>query len=156
MKYTQTFESFIGKLVKQSQSHSVYQDPKHQDRLIKTGKDVLEHANVFKQNSEYCPIVYEVYEGDEPYIVIEKLETDKAIIDYERLINKDRGYVHNWGYNTFKNNKSFQTVKDTLTTEEGKQMFDRIREIVLAIGMKDIHARNFGYDKKGKLKAHDL
>ena len=39
-----------------------------------------------------------------------------------------------------------------MAAEEGRQMFDRIREIVLATGMKDIH----GYDKKGKLKALDL
>jgi len=156
MKHIKTYESFTGELLVKSQSHSIYKDPKHQDRVIKIGNEAVNHGEIFKKHPEYCPVVYEIHAGDNPYIVIEKLETDKATRDFDELINKDRGYVHNWGYNTFKNTKNFQEVKDRLTTEEGKRMFNRIREIVLAIGMKDIHARNFGYDKKGNLKALDL
>ena len=165
MKHVKLYEEFqlaessdlFRHLINKSQSHSIYQDPAHRDRVIKTGKNVLEHAKAFKENPELCPTVYEVHEeADPPYIVIEKLETEKAASDFDRLINRDRGYVHNWGHSTFKNSKSFQAVRDSLTTEEGRSMLDRVREIVLATGMKDIHSRNFGYDKKGRLKALDL
>jgi len=154
-----TYESFQSELIVKGQFNNIYQDPKHHDRVIKTGVDAIEHGKIFKKYPEYCPIVYEIHEDSDPaenYIVIEKLETGKATADFDNLINKDRGYVHNWGFNTFKNEKQYQEVKSRLTTEEGRAMFDRIRKIVLTIGMKDIHARNFGYDKKRNLKALDI
>jgi hypothetical protein len=135
-----------------NQIYPVITDP---NKVIKTGTQAIEHGKVFKSNPEYCPIVYKIVEKPNPYIVIEKLETEKAIKDYERLIDKDRGYIHNWGLNTFKKEKNYQSLRDLLTGE-GKIFLDKVREIVLAIDMKDIHSRNFGYDKSGKLKALDI
>ena len=159
MAKVKIYESFHGELITKSQYHSVYQDSKNRDRVIKTGDAAIEHGKLFQKFPKYCPIVYEIHEDAIPtenYIVIEKLETEKAARDFEKLINQDRGYIHNWGYNTFKNNKSYEEVKDRLTTDKGRKMLDRVRDIVLAIGMKDIHARNFGYDKRGNLKALDI
>lgn len=164
MKWVKTFESFLnetnfGTLIKKSQFHSIYQDPKNRDRVIKVGQEAVLHGKIFKENPEYCPIVYEIHEDENPlesYIIIEKLNTEKAIADYDNLINAEIGYVHNWGYKTFKNTKSFNDVRSRITTKEGQDMFDRVRDIVLAIEMKDIHARNFGYDKNMKLKALDI
>lgn len=135
-----------------NQIYPVITDP---NKVIKIGPQAIEHGKIFKSNPEYCPIVYKIVESPNPYIVIEKLETKKAIKDYEILIDKDRGYIHNWGLNTFKKEKSYQSLRDLLS-EEGKIFLDRVRSIVLAIDMKDIHSRNFGYDKTGKLKALDI
>ena len=135
-----------------NQIYPLVTDP---NKVIKIGTQAIEHGKIFKANPEYCPIVYKIVENPNPYIVIEKLETENARKDYERLIDKDRGYIHNWGLNTFKREKDYQSLREMLS-DEGKKFLDRVREIVLAIQMKDIHSRNFGYDKSKKLKALDL
>lgn len=127
------------------------------DLILKTGPGTIEEAKIFKKNPEYSPKVFEINEDSDPkYAVFEKLDVESARKDFEEFINRDRGYVHNWGVNIFKNNKKYKEVYDKLTTKKGRDMFERVRDIVIALDMKDIHSRNFGYDKDGNLKAIDI
>lgn len=162
MKNIPTFEDFVNEMnitqkdmLANGSYNQIYPVIKDPNKVIKIGIQAIEHGKIFKSNPDYCPIVYKMVEKPNPYIVIEKLETKSAIQDYERLIDKDRGYIHNWGLKTFKKEKDYQSLREMLT-EEGKKFLDRVREIVLAINMKDIHSRNFGYDKSKKLKALDV
>ena len=162
MKNILKFEDFVNEMniikkdmLAKGSYNQIYPVITDHNKVIKTGIQAIEHGKVFKSNPEYCPIVYKMVEKPNPYIVIERLETENARQDYERLIDKDRGYIHNWGLNTFKREKDYQSLREMLT-EEGKEFLDRVREIVLAINMKDVHSRNFGYDKSKKLKALDI
>lgn len=125
------------------------------DKLIKCGKGVIEEGELFLKFPDFSPKVYHIdYENE--YIVVEKLDVNKSIVNFDRLINKDRGYIHDWGYITFKNDKKFDYLLSKITTDEGRSMLYRIRDIVLNLKMTDIHSRNFGYDKNDILKAIDI
>jgi len=131
----------------------VYDLKNYKNRIVKTGNGAVTEARIFKKNPEYSPKVYEI---NEDYVVLEKLDVDKATQDFEKLINKDRGYIHNWGLKTFSNPKEYKNLLDKITTDAGRDMLDRVKNIVLTLNMKDIHSRNFGYDKIGNLKAIDI
>ena len=49
MKYVKTYESFHGELITKSQYHSVYQDSKNRDRVIKAGDAAIEHGKLFQK-----------------------------------------------------------------------------------------------------------
>ena len=133
----------------------VYNVKNNPDKVIKYGKGVIEEGELFLKYPKFSPKVYHIdYENE--FIVVEKLNANKAIIDFEILINKDRGYIHDWGYIIFKDDKKFDILLNKITTDEGKIMLYRVRDIVLNLKMADIHSRNFGYDKNGVLKAIDI
>jgi len=125
------------------------------NQIIKIGKDVIKQALLFKEHPDCCPFVYEINE-EESFVVLERLNDETSQKDFDEYINKERGYIHNWGYNTFKNDKSYLDLKSKLTTKKGLEMLERVRYIILTIHMEDIHSRNFGYDKNGILKALDI
>lgn len=126
------------------------------DTVTKKGVDAIAEAKIFNKNPDYSARIIKINNDiHSPYAIMEKLNTVNAQHDFQEFIDKDRGYIHNWGFNTFSNDKSYNKLKDLLTTEKGKNLLDRVREIVLALKMNDIHSRNFGYDKNGNLKAID-
>ncbi len=129
------------------------------NKIIKIGKDAIEHGILFQKFPDFFPIVYKISPPSgkkNGYIILEKLDDKKAKNDFNEFINKDRGYIHNWGINTFINDNEYNELKERITTNFGKNMLNRIREIVIHINMKDIHSGNFGYDKNGILKALDI
>jgi hypothetical protein len=133
----------------------VFSVKNHPDKLIKKGKGVIEEAKLFKKYPNVSPKIYKIdYENN--LVVVEKLDTISAQKDFDELINKDRGYIHNWGYIIFKDEKEYNSLRNKLTSIKGKVLLDRVREIVLTLNMKDIHSRNFGYDNNGLLKAIDI
>jgi hypothetical protein len=154
MKYIKTFESFQADLIARGEYNKVYQDAKNSDKVIKQGPDVIKHATMFNKFPEYFPIVYEVHKDKNPlnsYITIEKLDTASAQRDIYSIMNK----AANWNYQLWINDNMYNELSNLLDKNE-KAVFVRMREIIRATKMKDVHAGNFGYDKKGKLKALDL
>ena len=140
-------------IYKKGSYNTVYPFLLDDDKVIKIGKDAVEHAKIFLEFPQYCPKVFKLSDN---YVILEKLNTEKATYDIEEFIDKDRGYIHNWGLNIFVNDIKFNNLLNLITTEYGKKLLLRIREIVININMTDIHSRNFGYDKYNILKALDI
>jgi hypothetical protein len=141
-------------LIASGEYNKVYQDAKSSDKIIKQGPDAIKHAMIFNKFPEYFPIVYRVNRDKNPlnsYIIIEKLDTVSAQRDIYNIMNK----AINWNYHLWTNDNAFNELSNLLDTNE-KAVFARMREIIKATKMKDIHAGNFGYDKKGILKALDI
>lgn len=149
----------VGNKISSGSSSVVYSVVGDADKVFKVGGDVSDQVDVFSKNPSYCPKVYVSgvhHEFNKPYAVLEKLDVESAQKDFDSMINKDRGYVPDWGRKVFVSDKRFHDVRSLLTSDAGRDMLDRVRLIVLATGMKDIHSRNFGYDKNRNLKAIDL
>lgn len=147
----------LGAFVGKGSFKKVYADKTHKDRVIKTGVGIIDEAKKFQQHQKVSPKVYDfgVEDGVE-YSIVEKLDAEKAKTDFENFIDKDRGYVHNWGYKVFSSTKLYNQVRESLTTEKGKNMLDKARDIVLETKSDDVSAGNFAYDKQGNLKIIDL
>ena len=158
MKWVKTFEDFqhSGELIGKGEQHEVFLDVMSKDRVVKMGPSVIEHAKVFKKFPKYCPVVYETHVNKknplENYIVIEKLDTDKAKKDIYSVYNQ----LSNFSDELWHNKDIFNKELSSLKSQKDRDTFARMAEIILAIDMQDIHAENFGYDKNGKLKALDL
>lgn len=147
------FINSLGNPISSGSSNTVFENPSCTDTVIKMGIDILLHAKVFKDNEEFCPVVYKVVNCgnvNENYIIIEKLDYEKAKNDFINLFKNANATPCN-----FNDMKSYP-VANNFIDERHLPMFERIKDISLSIKMSDISSSNFGYDKNGKLKALDL
>jgi hypothetical protein len=156
MNTVKDFINSLGDHISHGRSHKIFENPSCEDTVIKMGDEVLKHARVFKNNEDFCPIVYKIVDCgnvNENHIIIEKLYCDKSKEDLNNVF-KVVSY-HEMIWDDFFVLQRYTVLKERIN-KNYLLLFERMREIVLAIEMKDIHARNFGYDKNGKLKALDL
>jgi len=160
MKWVKTsvkdFLASLGNPISYGGSHKIFENPSCKDTVIKIGKEVLKHASVFKNNEDFCPILYKIVDCgnvNENYIIIEKLYCDKAKKDVKNLFKDVKWRNYSW-FDYF-DLQRYTDLKEHIN-KKYLPLFERIREIVLAIKMSDISPDNFGYDINGKLKALDL
>jgi|688.fasta_scaffold1061057_1 hypothetical protein len=159
------FLDSLGEPIGKGIHHKVYNNPNNNFSVIKTGTRVLEHGEIFKKFPEYCPKVYDIVNCgsvNENYIVIEKLDINsfmlqiidvyigiKVILEKESINNV---YIRNF-INQYKYSDKYVYVRPVI---KRISTLNRIHEIVINTGMRDVQSRNFGYTKEGKLKALDI
>jgi hypothetical protein len=161
--------------------HQLYTSPNKPDVLFKVGNkdNVLKWSNVFKSNPKLFPRVYKVgqLKDGKCYVEIEKLNTDKAVIDWNTMeqaleqigavdtdvfedtidqlfINLVLGYVDfNNIYKRLGFNKHVQDLFGKWVTFL-KKTYQYIKKFSYK-GL-DIHRYNFAYDSAGNMKAIDI
>ena len=150
MKYLKLFEEHINeRLMGQGTQHVVYDLGK--DRVKKVGPDTQEQAKYFKKFPNEFPRVYN-FSKEDMSLEIEKLDVEKFKADFHKHV---RSYDL-FAYRPFgaEHTEIFQKLTKDLSPK-GKQMANRIKEIVNRINMQDIHINQFGYTKRGEIKAFD-
>lgn len=161
--------------------HVLYTSPNNPNVLYKVGdKDnVLKWSNVFKSNPKLFPKVYKVGEMKDGkcYVQIEKLNTDKAVIDWNNMemALEEIGAVDTdvfdstidqlfinlvLGYEDFEKiykrlgaNKAIQSMFGKWVIFL-KKTYQYIKKF--AYNGLDIHRYNFAYDSAGNIKAIDI
>ena len=150
MKHLKLFEEHINeRLMGQGTQHMVYDLGK--DRVKKVGPDTQEQAKYFKKFPNEFPRVYN-FSKEDMSLEIEKLDVEKFKADFHKHV---RSYDL-FAYRPFgaEHIEIFQKLTKDLSPK-GKQMANRIKEIVNRINMQDIHINQFGYTKRGEIKAFD-
>jgi hypothetical protein len=176
----------------QGSEHIIYPSKKHPDRLFKIGdKEMVEQwVKIFRSNPKIFPKIYRVGKVSEPrdkringcYVEIEKLDTDRAIKEWEQLEDKlkesgitdffDGAFGRNITdiYVNYEHDQKTITHIATKLKEYDvnaynlfikwfklfKECQKSIEKVVGYGTLVDAHRYNFGYGSDGKLKCLDI
>ncbi len=172
--------------------HRIYPSSKYPDRLLKIGeKDIVEQwVKIFQSNPKIFPKIYRVgkisnyqySDSDVFFVEIEKLDTNKALKEWDQLEDK----LEESGIIDFEDGAFGRDITDIYTNYEGDQKtithiatelkkynvegynlfikwFKLFKEcqkaIEIVVGhetLVDAHKYNFGYGKDGNLKCLDI
>jgi hypothetical protein len=157
--------------------HDIFQSLTDEDRVLKCNRgnkiDNTDWVKLFKRYPKYFP---KVYGSDDKCVEIEKLDTDKAVKDYEilekaleddayRFVNEDEGWTLSMILvNLADNPKMLKQVLKVIidkkpdSVETFKKFFNLTRGIIKIMQGKkpDINKLNFAYTKDGSLKMIDI
>jgi hypothetical protein len=176
----------------QGMEHIIYPSKNHPDRLFKIGEEYVvgQWVKVFRSNPEVFPKIYRVGKISDPrdkringyYVEIEKLDTDKAIKEWEQLEDK----LEECGIVDFEDGAFGRDMTDIyINYEEDQKTITHIatklkecdikgydlfikwfklfkecqKSIEKVVGhgtLVDAHRYNFGYGSDGKLKCLDI
>lgn len=147
--YKKLYESYMkGTLLGKGRTNKTYSVANEDDKVYKTGPDVLKQAEEFKKHPDLFPIVYEIG-GD--YIVVEKLDISKASKDINDMIS----YYLDKGISMY---KLFN--KPGIEIDKYIDLYNMMDKIISTLWDEyitmDQNTNNFGYDKNGILKACDF
>ena len=145
-------------------NNTAYNFVKDKDKIIKVGSDIKYHAIVFSKRPDIFPIVYKVTPN---YIVLEKLDTFDIREDlnemfdiYKKKINMDLMYLNaEFLQLMLKKPEYFEDTIYSYIIERINYIVNEVKNLYKELSLNrnffDLNPRNFGYDKKGELKALD-
>lgn len=176
----------------QGMEHIIYPSKNHPDRLFKIGeKEMVEQwVKIFRSNPEIFPKIYKVGKISDPddkritgyYVEIEKLDTDRAIKEWEQLEDK----LEEAGITDFFDGAFGRDITDIYVNYEHdqktithiatklkeydvnaynlfikwfrlfKECQKSIENVVGHGTLVDAHRYNFGYGSDGELKCLDI
>ena len=176
----------------QGMEHTIYPSKSNPDRLFKVGEQemVEQWVKIFRSNPEIFPKIYRVGKISDPrdkringyYVEIEKLDTDKAIKEWEQLEDK----LEEAGITDFFDGAFGRDITDIYVNHEHdqktityiatklkeydvksydlfikwfklfKECQNEIEKVVGYGTLVDAHRYNFGYGADGKLKCLDI
>jgi len=144
--------------------NTAYNFIKDKSKVIKVGSDIKYHAIIFEKRPDIFPIVYKVTPS---YIVLEKLDTFDIMEDFKEMFeifqekkNMKLMYINSDWLSVMLINPQFYEGTRYLSIIErinyiNTEILSLFKELSLTRTFFDMNPRNFGYDKKGVLKALD-
>lgn len=136
-----------GELIGEGEHKKVYSVIGHNDKVMKTGKKVLEEAIKCQKIPDVTPIIYHI-DKENNFTIVEKLDMLKAKKLFEKNIPTNRI--------NFRSKAYVRRLLKNTTDPESIKFINDITNVVRLTKIIDIKPENFGYDKSNVLKCLDL